>query len=220
MSKMPLFDTVMQEKPAVVLDIGSVYTKYEKTFLVDTELNHKIDFRLGFAAEAHPRYIIRSVVDDAKRNIFDYKDEQHFYDTMVSFIEEIFFKYVLVSPKDRRVVIVESVLCPTLVRDTLARVLFRHFEVASVFYISSHLNVLTTLAVNTALVVDLGFKEAVIVPVYSGVQVLHAYQAQPLGAEAVHAEIKRQLLEKSVPKDFLTDDVIEDIKGNYDCGFY
>lgn len=26
--KMPLFDTVMQEKPAVVLDIGSVYTKY------------------------------------------------------------------------------------------------------------------------------------------------------------------------------------------------
>lgn len=174
---------------------------------------------MGFAAEAFPRYIIRSEVNDSKqdgvqRNIFEYTDDQHFYDTVVTFIEEIFFKCVLVSPKDRRVVIVESVFCPTLVRDTLARVLFRHFEVASVFFISSHLNVLTTLAVNTALVVDLGFKETVIVPVYSGVQVVHAYQAQPLAAEAVHAEIKRQLLEQKVTEEFLTDDVIEDIKGN------
>lgn len=153
-------------------------------------------------------------VAGGQRNLFDSKDDQHFYDMVVSFIEEIFFKYVLVSPKDRRVVVVESVFCPTLVRDTLARVLFRHFEVASVFFISSHLNVLTTLAVNTALVVDLGFKETVIVPVYSGVQVLHAYQAQPLAGEAVHAEIKRQLgAEKIVQEDFLSDDVIEDIKG-------
>lgn len=184
------------------------------------DLTCKLLFRLGFAAEAYPRYIIRSEVNDTKqdgggqRNIFDYTDDQQFYDTVVSFIEEIFFKYVLVSPKDRRVVIVESVFCPTLVRDTLARVLFRHFEVASIFFISSHLNVLTTLAVNTALVVDLGFKETVIVPVYSGVQVLHAYQAQPLAAASVHAEIKRQLLaNKIVTEDFLTDEVIEDIKG-------
>lgn len=149
-----------------------------------------------------------------QRNIFDYKDEQHFYDTVVRFIEEIFFKYVLVSPKDRRVVIVESVFCPTLVRETLARALFRHFEVASIFFISSHLNVLTTLAVHTALVVDLGFKESVIVPVYSGVQVVHAYQAQPLAAEAVHKEIKRQLVEQKIAEEhLLTDDVIEDIKG-------
>lgn len=173
---------------------------------------------MGFAAEAYPRYIIRSVIDDARapgqvRNIFDCQDEQLLYDTMVSFIEQVFFKYVLVSPKDRRVVIIESVLCPTLVRETLAKVLFRHFEVASVFFLSSHLNVLTTLAISSALVVDLGFKECVIVPVYSGVQVLHAYQAQPLAAEAVHAEIKRKLLEKGVNGNFLTDDVIEDIKG-------
>lgn len=39
-------------------------------------------------------------------------------------------RYVLVSPKERKVVIVESVLCPTEIRETLARVLFRHFEVS------------------------------------------------------------------------------------------
>lgn len=39
------------------------------------------------------------------------------------------FRYVLVSPKERKVVIVESALCPTEIRETLAKVLFRHFEV-------------------------------------------------------------------------------------------
>lgn len=71
---------------------------------------------------------------------------------------------------------------------------------------------LSTLAVETALVVDLGYKEATILPVYSGVQVLRAWQAQPIAAEAVHAEITRQLLENGVSSDLLTDETIEDIK--------
>lgn len=71
---------------------------------------------------------------------------------------------------------------------------------------------LSTLAIETALVVDLGYKEATILPVYSGVQVLRAWQAQPTAAEAVHAEIKRQLLENGVSSELLTDEIIEDIK--------
>lgn len=76
----------------------------------------------------------------------------------------------------------------------------------------THLVVLATLATETALVVDLGYKEATILPVYSGVQVLKAWQAQPLAAETVHAEIRRQLLEQGVSSDLLTDEIIEDIK--------
>lgn len=151
--------------------------------------------------------------EGVQKHLLDYTDEQEFYDAVVRFVGEVFFKYVLVSPKDRRVVIVESVFCPTLFRETLARVLFRHYEVASIFFIPSHLNVLTTMAVNTALVVDLGYKEAVVVPVYSGVQLVHAYEAQPLAAEAIHKEIKRQLVDQKVPEELLTEDVIENIKG-------
>ena len=72
---------------------------------------------------------------------------------------------------------------------------------------------LTTLAVDTALVVDVGYKEAVVIPVYSGVQVLHAWQAQPLASESVHNEIRKQLTENGVAADLLTDSVVEDIKG-------
>lgn len=146
-------------------------------------------------------------------SIFKYADDNGLYDNLVTFVQEVFFKYVLVSPKDRRVVIVESVFCPTSIREALARVLFRHFEVASVFFLPSHLVVLTTLATSTALVVDMGYHETVIVPVYSGVQVMHAFQAQPLGAAAVHDAIRRQLTERQVARDLLTEDVVEDIKG-------
>lgn len=131
---------------------------------------------------------------------------------MVDFIQTLFFKHLLVNPKERKVVIVESVLCPTEVREVFAKVLFRHSEISSILFVSSHLVTLSTLAIDTAVVVDIGHKEAIVIPVYSGVQVLHAWQAQPLAAETVHAEIKRQLLENGVSSDLLTNDVIEEIK--------
>lgn len=121
-------------------------------------------------------------------------------------------RHTLVSPKDRKVVIVESVLCPTEVRETFAKALFRHFEVSSIFFVPTHLVVLSTLAVSTSLVVDIGYKEAIVLPVYSGVQVVHAWEAQELGGNQVHTEIRRQLLESGVREELLTEEVIEDIK--------
>lgn len=111
-------------------------------------------------------------------------------------------------------------MCPTHIRETLAKVLFRHFEVLSVLFIPTHLVALSTLAIDTALVIDIGFKESVVMPIFSGVQVLHAWQAQPLAADAVHSEIKRQLIEYGISDDLLTDDVVEDIKGNKNIKFF
>lgn len=78
----------------------------------------------------------------------------------------------------------------------------------------------------TALVIDIGHKETTIIPVYCGVQVLHAWQAQPIAAEAVHDDIKRQLMESGIEDELLNPEIIEDIKGkeflqfnmyNYNC---
>lgn len=116
------------------------------------------------------------------------------------------------SPKDRKISIVESVLTPTVIRECFARVLFYHFEVASVLFLPLHLVAISTLAVDTALVVDLGYKEAIVIPVYCGVQVLNAWQAQPLAAERVHEEIKAKLVLDGVREEILSEQVIEDIK--------
>lgn len=51
------------------------------------------------------------------------------------------------------------------------------------------------------------------IPVYIGVQVVRAWQAQPLASEAVHNEIKRQLIDSGINSNLLTDEVVEDIKG-------
>lgn len=131
---------------------------------------------------------------------------------MVDFIQTLFFKHLLVNPKERKVVLVESVLCPTKVREVFAKVLFRHFEVSSVLFVPTHLVILSTLAVDTAIVVDMGYNESIVLPVYCGVQVLHAWQAQPLAADAVHQEIKRQLVESGVSADVLNPEIIEEIK--------
>lgn len=201
---MPLFDSVLQEKPAIVLEMGHALTK------------------LGYAGEPHPRSIIPSEVLDHKsksaglttpsKKLFDFSNESELYDQLVEFLKIIFFKYVLVSPKERKIVIVESVLCPTQIRENLAKALFCHFDVSSIYYVPTHLVVLSTLAVDTALVVDVGYKEAVVVPVYSGVQAVFAWEAQPLAAESVHEQVKGELILNGVEEQLLSDYVIEDIK--------
>lgn len=172
--------------------------------------------RVGFAADAYPRYIIPSELRDPSTNtvtnLFDTKSADKFYERMLDFVQNLFFKNAFVHARERTVVIVESVFCPTRVRETIARILYMQLDVFSVLFVPAHLVALATLAVDTAVVIDLGHREATVLPVFSGVQVLNAWQAQPIAAEAVHTEIRRQLLDIGVSSELLSDEVVEDIK--------
>ncbi|KAH8298597.1 hypothetical protein KR018_003687 [Drosophila ironensis] len=195
---MPIYESVMQEKPPIVLDIGTAYTK------------------LGFAAEPYPRKIMPTQVvlttTGATKPLLDYATPEQLYDQLVDFLQSIFFKNLLVSPKERKFVVVENVFGPSVLRETLARVLFVHFDVASVLFVPVHLIALSTLAVPTALVVDIGYSETSVMPVFSGVQIMSAFRDQSYGGRAVHAEIKRQMLAAGVKEGLLSESVLEDIK--------
>lgn len=41
----------------------------------------------------------------------------------------VFYRYALVAPKDKKVIIVESLLSPTIFKEILAKVLFITYEV-------------------------------------------------------------------------------------------
>lgn len=123
-----------------------------------------------------------------------------------------FCRYLLVSPKERKIVIVENVYGPTIVRETLAKALFRHFEVCSVLYVPSHMIALSTLAVPNGVVIDMGYSETTVMPVFSGVQIMKAFQDQKYGGKALHEEIKRLLVADGVKEELLTESVLEDIK--------
>jgi len=173
---MPLYEGIglISEKHAVVLDIGWDTTK------------------CGYAGEVSPRCIIPSKVDNTR--ILDTTDPDKLYALLVDFVHHLYFKWLLVNPKDRRVVIVENLLGSSLFKDTLVKVLFRHYEVSSVLCAPSHLVSLFSLGVNTGLVLDVGHKEATLVPVYEGVPILAAWQAQPLAGEAVQEAVKADLI--------------------------
>lgn len=59
------------------------------------------------------------------------------------------------------------------------------FQVASIVFLPSHVASLYTLGVATGLVLDVGYQEAVLIPVYEGIPILKAWQALPLGGKTV-----------------------------------
>lgn len=188
---MPLYDVIGLggEKHAVVIDVGAAYTK------------------CGFASETSPRHIIRSVLTHTINgqtetvSVIANEQDRHpdeLYAILRDFLHQIYFRYLLVNPRDRRVVVCESVLCSTLWRNAIAKVLFKHFEVPSVLFAPHHLLALFTLGVPSGLIMDCGYTETVVLPVYEGNAILKAVETIPFGSKAIHKHLEEQLMERSL----------------------
>ncbi|XP_036405612.1 actin-related protein 10 [Megalops cyprinoides] len=211
---MPLFEGLGSggEKTAVVIDLGAAYTK------------------CGFAGETGPRCIIpselqRPGLQQPVRVVQFNINTEELYSNLKEFIHMLYFRHLLVNPRDRRVVIIESILCPSHFRETLTKVFFKHFEVPSVLFAPSHLMSVMTLGINSALVMDCGYTETLVLPVYEGIPILSAWEALPLAGKAIHKELEAQLVEQctvdtdsstgqSVPAVIgtISEEVVEDIK--------
>lgn len=174
---MPIHDN---DRHAVVLEIGRAYTK------------------CGFVGENEPRVIIPSKLEGTKNGegiyLHEYSTKKELHSNLVKFLHHIFFKYLLVNHRERRIVIVESLLCPTEFREVLANVLYIHFEVPSVLFVPSHLVTLYTLGISTAFVIDIGHEETTMIPVCEGTPLIHAWQAHPLGSKAIQGRLESLLL--------------------------
>uniref|UniRef100_W5MZ30 Actin-related protein 10 n=2 Tax=Lepisosteus oculatus TaxID=7918 RepID=W5MZ30_LEPOC len=214
MSNMPLFEGLGSggEKTAVVIDLGAAYTK------------------CGFAGETGPRCIIPSEIQkpglQQPIRVVQYNiNTEELYSNLKEFIHMLYFRHLLVNPRDRRVVVIESILCPSHFRETLSRVFFKHFEVPSVLFAPSHLMSILTLGINSALVMDCGYTETLVLPVYEGIPILSAWEALPLGGKAIHRELENMLVEhctvdtdsskgRSLPTVMgsIPEEIVEDIK--------
>ncbi|KAI5651560.1 actin domain-containing protein [Phthorimaea operculella] len=189
---------LIQEKQAVVLDLGTDYTKF------------------GFTGEAAPRCIVRSefwcTIERRYKRVYDYKTPEELYDNLVNMLHMLYFRHVLVNPKERKVVVVESLLTPTLFRETLAKVLFTHYEVSGVIWADNPRMCALTLGTPITLIVSIGAREAEVAAVVHACPVLKAIQSQPLAARAIHDELSRLLDEDNKTELHLSEDIIEDIK--------
>jgi actin-related protein 10 len=141
---------VLEKPPAIIIDIGHAYTK------------------CGFSGEIAPHSIIPSKIPhEINRNqstkIYDYKElikhlssersltcsnkkqEETLRELLIEFLYRIYYKILNVNSREYKVVIIESVLTPTVFRKTLGDVLFTNFQALSVLFIPSHLAALYTL---------------------------------------------------------------------------
>ena len=60
------------------------------------------------------------------------------------------------------------------------------FQVPSVLFAPSHLMAVFTMGISSALVLDSGYTETVVVPVYESIPLLKAWEALPLAGRAIH----------------------------------
>ncbi|VDM27053.1 unnamed protein product [Toxocara canis] len=104
-------------------------------------------------------------------------------------VGKLLFRNLLTVAKDRRTVIVESVLEPTDRRHMLARALFEALDAPSILFAPSHLLATFPFAASNALVLDVGYKEAVVIPVLEGVTVLNNWEVSSVGAKRLEQRV-------------------------------
>lgn len=127
-------------------------------------------------------------------------------------LQEIFFRYLGISPKDRRIVICESAFTPAPFRQALVRVLFKRFSVPSVAFILDLVLPLYLTGLSTGFVVDLGFEATRVMPVFVGIPLLSA-MSSAAGGRSMNARL-RSIIRAHLPDEppWLGDDAIDDIK--------
>lgn len=80
-----------------------------------------------------------------------------------------------VNPTHRRVVVCEDLVLPTIVRESLLELLVTTLKTASVTFVPAMLVALRATGHHTALLVDCGYGETRLLPVYKGLPLQHLY---------------------------------------------
>jgi len=157
------------EKQAIVLDFGSAYTK------------------VGFAAEASPRHIIPTPEVNfggrCSSSVSASLLEPEWVEILDRLLQKIFFHYLSVSPKDRRVVICEPVFAPRPFRDALAFCLFKRYSVPSVSFAIDMVMPLYLTGLHSGVVIDCGYRSSRVLPTFAGVPVISAFRSASPGGQ-------------------------------------
>lgn len=155
-------------KPAVILSLGSAY------------------ICCGFAGEPVPRHVL------ARPPCTDHVNSQEQLRTL---LHAVFVDYLLVNPKERRVVLCEDFLATESELQRAITLLLNSFGVLSVARLPSSPLALLPFGIPTGLVVDCGHADVRVMPVCHGVPVITAWRSISLGARTVQARLKERIID-------------------------
>ena len=230
------------DKQAVIIDIGSMFTKvgfageYSPRHIIRSEITEYCNGQMRSIPlleiekfdEEEKKMGQEKKLTDFNEIKLDENEEKMCKDKKLKYFKDFFhmlyFKYLLVNPKERRVVICESMFKSVNTHNTIAEVLFKHFHIVSIVFVPTHLLALYACGVETGLVVDCGYLETSVVPIYEQVPVLKAIEYVNLAGKAIHANINNEIMsnclvqvgsEEKPAKDCLdcvSETILEDIK--------
>ncbi|KAG0347052.1 hypothetical protein BG004_000218 [Podila humilis] len=141
------------------------------------------------------------------------------------YLYDVYFKYLLTDPKQRKVIICESPLAPIALKQAIARVLFDKLQVPSISFTPSHLLALLTTGTATGLVIDCGHLETSVLPIYSSRPLTPFIRTTPRAGKFLSSHLKQLLRDKCpislaanptdlriIPEGMLTSSFLETIK--------
>lgn len=79
----------------------------------------------------------------------------------------------------------ENLLCPDIFKEALSQVLTEKFKVPSHYYLTSQALCMIPILKTIGLVVDCGYEETRVLPVYDGIPLTHAVSLAPIGSRVV-----------------------------------
>uniref|UniRef100_A0A0W0F1V0 Uncharacterized protein n=1 Tax=Moniliophthora roreri TaxID=221103 RepID=A0A0W0F1V0_MONRR len=243
-SSFPSTPTAQRTSSSHVVQSSPHYTTTRRHSLYGVEDRVVIDpgsriWKVGFSGEGRPRDVFYSTKATPSlwrlqraAEVAERAEEDRLLEVrMEQCLRSVFHDSLLTDPKARKVILVEHPLLPMYIKDTIARVLFDNLQVPSVSFACSHLLSLLAVGRITGLVLDCGYLESVVLPIFASRPLFPQLRTTPLAGSRLSSHLRSLLLlfgtylpptspgpvnipmasrSMRVPAEVLTDSVLED----------
>ncbi|OCB90085.1 actin-like ATPase domain-containing protein [Sanghuangporus baumii] len=201
-------------------------------------------WKVGFSGEGRPREVFfaepgnRTSLWSLTRETGSAEREEE--DRMLKVklqdrLRKVFHEILLTDPKSRKVIIVEHPFLPLYIKDMMASVLFDNLQIPFLSFVSSHMLALLAVGRMTGLVLDCGYLESTVLPIFASRPLFPQLKTTPLAGSRFTLHLRALVLmfatyipplttlggaanipvatrSMRVPEEVLTDAVMEDIK--------
>ncbi|SPC64082.1 related to ACT1 - Actin [Ustilago sp. UG-2017b] len=113
---------------------------------------------------------------------------------LTQLLRNAFTQHLMVDPKQRKVLVVENPMLPTSVKEMICKVLFDNLQVPSVSFVPAPLLSLLAVGRITGLVLEVGYLETTLMPVYYGRPLTSHTVSSSRAGKRLNARLKTLLL--------------------------
>ncbi|KAI8801925.1 actin family [Cladochytrium replicatum] len=175
----------------IVFDIGSLFVK------------------CGFSGESKPRYVtyhsepqVSTTTQEGSRKgsslhqlyKLEVRNLGEIEGLLSDTLRNLYHLNLLTDPKQRKVILCENVLLPIIVKEAISRVLFTVLQVPSITFLPSQVLALLTVGKTTGLVVDVGYNETILLPIYDGRPLLPRVRSFPIAGASMTKRFEQLLI--------------------------